>query len=89
MEKNDFKFKETTGAKIFKNIFYYPFIDFDIAFKINVLNKVFKVVNWETISINIEFFFNLNNYFYLLRFIYNIILIYLFLFYLSLYYFFI
>ena len=48
------KVKETTGAKFFKNISYYPSIDFDIAFKVNVLNKVLKVVNGETISINVE-----------------------------------
>ena len=54
MEEIIAKVKETTGAKFFKNISYYPPVDFDIAFKVNVLNKVLKVVNGETISINVE-----------------------------------
>ena len=48
------KVKETTGAKFFKNISYYPSIDFDIAFKLNVLNKALKVVGDETVSIDVN-----------------------------------
>jgi hypothetical protein len=38
-------FKENIGAKFFKNIHYYPSVDFDIAFKLNISNKALKVIN--------------------------------------------
>jgi 2-phosphosulfolactate phosphatase len=54
MEEIISKVKETTGAKFFKNIYYYPSVDFDLAFKLNVLNKALKVVGDETVSIDVN-----------------------------------
>ena len=52
MNMNDIvsKVKNTTGAKFFKNIPYYPFVDFDICFKMDIFNKIIKFENGETIA---------------------------------------
>ena len=54
MEEIINKIKKTTGAKFFKNVSCYPPIDFDICFKIDVLDKVLKLVNGETVKFDSE-----------------------------------
>ena len=53
MEEIIKKVKETTGAKFFKNITYYPPIDFDICFKVDVLDKYLKLINGETVKFDV------------------------------------
>ena len=48
------KVKETTGAKFFKNISFYPEIDFYICFKENIFDKIIKVINGESIIFDVE-----------------------------------
>ena len=47
------KVKETTGAKFFQNIPCYPPIDFDICFKLDVLDKILKLENGETVKYDV------------------------------------
>ena len=47
------KVKETTGAKFFQNIPCYPSIDFDICFKVDVFDKILKLINGETIKFDV------------------------------------
>ena len=47
------KVKETTGAKFYKNIPCYPPIDFDICFKVDVLNKYLKLINGEAVKFDV------------------------------------
>ena len=47
------KVKETTGAKFFKNIPCYPPIDFDICFKVDVFDKILKLINGETVKFDV------------------------------------
>lgn len=54
MEEIIEKIKNTTGAKFFKNIPCYMPIDFEICFKMDVLNKVLKLINGETVAFDIE-----------------------------------
>ena len=44
------KVKETTGAKFFQNIPCYPPVDFDICFKLDVLDKILKLENGEALK---------------------------------------
>ena len=48
------KVKETTGAKFFQNISYYPEIDFEICFRMNVFDKILKVINGESVRMDVE-----------------------------------
>lgn len=54
MEEIKNKVKETTGAKFFQNISYYPEIDFEISFKMNIFNKILKFENGETVEYEVE-----------------------------------
>ena len=54
MEEIKNKVKETTGAKFFQNISYYPEIDFEISFKMNILNKILKFENGETVEYEVD-----------------------------------
>ena len=47
------KVKETTGAKFFQNIPCYPPVDFDICFKLDVLDKILKLENGETVKYDV------------------------------------
>ena len=47
------KVKETTGAKFFQNIPCYPPIDFDICFKLDVLDKILKLENGEAVKYDV------------------------------------
>ena len=53
LEKIIQKVKETTGAKFFQNIPCYPPIDFDICFKVDVFDKILKLINGETIKFDV------------------------------------
>jgi len=48
------KVKETTGAKFFKNISYYPEIDFELCFKMNIFDKILKLENGETVKYDVD-----------------------------------
>ena len=48
------KIKETTGAKFFQNIPCYPSIDFDICFKLDVIDNILKLIDGETIKYDVE-----------------------------------
>ena len=48
------KVKETTGAKFFKNISYYPEIDFELCFKMNIFDKILKLENGETVEYDVN-----------------------------------
>ena len=54
MEEIIKKVKETTGAKFFKNIACYPPIDFDICFKLDVLDKILKLIDGECVKFDVE-----------------------------------
>jgi 2-phosphosulfolactate phosphatase len=54
MEEIVNKIRKTTGAKFFKNISCYPPIDFDICFKVDVFDKVLKLINGETVKFDCE-----------------------------------
>lgn len=51
MEEIIQKVKETTGAKFFKNIKCYPQVDFGLCFKLDVFDKVLKLVDGECVKI--------------------------------------
>ncbi len=53
MEEIKKKIKETTGAKFFKNFSYYPSIDFDICFKIDVIDKIIKLIDGEAVKFDV------------------------------------
>ena len=48
------KIKETTGAKFFQNISCYPSIDFDICFKLDIIDNILKLIDGETIKFDVE-----------------------------------
>ena len=48
------KVKETTGAKFFKNIPCYPTVDFGICFKLDVLDKIIKLIDGEAMKFDVE-----------------------------------
>ena len=48
------KIKETTGAKFFKNIPCYPTVDFGICFKLDVLDKIIKLIDGEAMKFDVE-----------------------------------
>ena len=48
------KVKESTGAKFFKNISYYPEIDFELCFKMNIFDKILKLENGETVKYDVD-----------------------------------
>ena len=48
------KIKKTTGAKFFKNIPYYPSIDFEICFKLDVFDKILKLIDGEAVKFDVE-----------------------------------
>ena len=54
MEEIKQKVKETTGAKFFKNISYYPEVDFGLCFKMDIFDKILKFENGETIKYNVD-----------------------------------
>ena len=54
MEEIMEKVKGTTGAKFFQNIKCYPSVDFGLCFKLDVLDKVLKLVNGECIKIEVS-----------------------------------
>ena len=54
MEEIKQKIKETTGAKFFQNISYYPSVDFEHCFKMNIFDKILKFENGETIEYDID-----------------------------------
>ena len=54
MEEIVKKVKETTGAKFFNNISCYPPIDFGICFKMDVLDKIIKLINGEAVKFDVE-----------------------------------
>jgi len=54
MEEIKNKVKETTGAKFFKNISFYPEIDFDICFRMNIFDKIIKLINGESVKFDVE-----------------------------------
>ena len=54
MEEIKEKVKKTTGAKFFKNISYYPEVDFGLCFKMDILDKILKLENGETVKYDVE-----------------------------------
>ena len=54
MEEIKNKVKETTGAKFFKNISFYPQIDFDICFRMNIFDKIIKLIDGESVKFDVE-----------------------------------
>ena len=54
MEEIAEKVKKTTGAKFFQKMSCYPPIDFGICFQLDIYDKVLKLVNGETIKIDVE-----------------------------------
>ena len=53
MEEIKKKVKETTGAKFFENIIYYPAVDFELCFKIDIFDKILKFENGETVEYDV------------------------------------
>jgi len=54
MEEIVEKVKKTTGAKFFQKMSCYPPIDFGICFQLDIYDKVLKLVNGETIKIDVD-----------------------------------
>ena len=54
MEEIKKKVKETTGAKFFENISYYPSVDFELCFKMDTLDKILKLENGEVVKYDVE-----------------------------------
>ena len=46
--------KESTGAKFFENISYYPSVDFELCFKMDTLDKILKLENGEVVKYDVE-----------------------------------
>ena len=47
------KVKETTGAKFFQNFPYYPSVDFEICFKLDVIDKIIKLIDGEAVKFDV------------------------------------
>ena len=54
MEEIKKKVKETTGAKFFKKISYYPEIDFELSFKMDIFDKILKLENGEAVKYDVD-----------------------------------